>query len=202
MADAINASAIRMRDSLKESAANWLSDKITMKMKEVALEEWASQKQVAANMWAFAQEKALAAKRFLLNLKEKASAMATAAANFFKAHSGIPFAGVGIALGAIAAMMIAMKAFGGKREKGGTVMGNTPYLVGEKGPELFQPGRTGRIVQNDLLGGNSGGVINNNIAIHSDGNIFSDPIALRKVAEMLNDELERVAETYYSPETV
>lgn len=41
----------------------------------------------------------------------------------------------------------------GKRAMGGPVMKNRPYIVGEKGPELFVPGATGNIVPNDSLGG-------------------------------------------------
>jgi hypothetical protein len=39
----------------------------------------------------------------------------------------------------------------GKRAAGGPVTGGTPYLVGEKGPELFVPGASGSIVANDNL---------------------------------------------------
>lgn len=41
----------------------------------------------------------------------------------------------------------------GKREKGGPVSGQTPYIVGEKGPELFVPSGDGNIVPNHALGG-------------------------------------------------
>jgi len=40
--------------------------------------------------------------------------------------------------------------------RGGVATGNTPYMVGEKGPELFIPSTTGRVIPNDQLGG--GGV--------------------------------------------
>ena len=40
-----------------------------------------------------------------------------------------------------------------KKEKGGPVTGKTPYLVGEKGPELFVPSNNGNIVPNNQLGG-------------------------------------------------
>ena len=40
-----------------------------------------------------------------------------------------------------------------KRERGGNVMRNKPYLVGEKGPELMVPLTSGSIVPNDALGG-------------------------------------------------
>ena len=39
------------------------------------------------------------------------------------------------------------------REKGGPVSGNTPYIVGEKGPELFVPMNNGGIIPNHALGG-------------------------------------------------
>jgi hypothetical protein len=40
------------------------------------------------------------------------------------------------------------------REFGGPVSGNKPYLVGERGPELFVPGSSGTIKPNsDLLAG-------------------------------------------------
>lgn len=43
--------------------------------------------------------------------------------------------------------------------RGGVATGNTPYIVGEKGPELFIPSTTGRVVPNNQLGG--GGVVVN-----------------------------------------
>jgi tape measure domain-containing protein len=46
------------------------------------------------------------------------------------------------------------KAFGfNGRANGGPVTGGTPYIVGERGPELFVPGRSGSIVPNHQLGG-------------------------------------------------
>lgn len=44
------------------------------------------------------------------------------------------------------------------RATGGGVIGGTPYIVGERGPELFVPSTSGRIIPNDELGGR---VINN-----------------------------------------
>jgi tape measure domain-containing protein len=49
-------------------------------------------------------------------------------------------------------------AFGGFRAAGGSVAGGTSYMVGERGPELFVPGRSGTIVPNDKMGG--GGDVN------------------------------------------
>ena len=39
------------------------------------------------------------------------------------------------------------------RASGGPVKGGSPYIVGEKGPELFVPGSSGSIVPNDAMGG-------------------------------------------------
>lgn len=41
------------------------------------------------------------------------------------------------------------------RATGGPVFGNSPYIVGERGPELFVPKGNGTIIPNDQLGGNS-----------------------------------------------
>lgn len=43
--------------------------------------------------------------------------------------------------------------FGGARANGGTVTGGRSYVVGERGPELFTPGRTGSIAPNSAMGG-------------------------------------------------
>jgi hypothetical protein len=44
---------------------------------------------------------------------------------------------------------------------GGPAMANTPYIVGEKGPELFMPGRSGTVIPNNALGGGSTNVVVN-----------------------------------------
>ncbi len=43
------------------------------------------------------------------------------------------------------------------KAEGGAVKGNSPYIVGEKGPELFMPGTTGRVIPNNEMGSGSGG---------------------------------------------
>ena len=52
--------------------------------------------------------------------------------------------------------------FGGAKAGGGSVTGGKGYLVGEMGPELFVPGRSGSIVPNDELSGSP--TININVA--------------------------------------
>jgi TP901 family phage tail tape measure protein len=47
-----------------------------------------------------------------------------------------------------------------KRAMGGSVTGGKPYLVGEKGPELFMPGRSGGIAPTGSFGGGVNVVVN------------------------------------------
>ena len=47
----------------------------------------------------------------------------------------------------------------GARMAGGPVSGGSPYMVGERGPELFVPNRSGMIVPNTALGGARGGIM-------------------------------------------
>jgi len=47
------------------------------------------------------------------------------------------------------------------RANGGPVKGNSPYIVGERGPELFVPRSSGTVVPNNALGGGSTNVVVN-----------------------------------------
>jgi hypothetical protein len=42
---------------------------------------------------------------------------------------------------------------------GGPVQANTPYLVGERGPELFMPNSGGNIIPNNKMGGGGSSVV-------------------------------------------
>jgi tape measure domain-containing protein len=48
-----------------------------------------------------------------------------------------------------------------KRAMGGPVSAGTPYMVGERGPELFMPRQGGSIIPNNALGGGSTNVVVN-----------------------------------------
>jgi len=48
----------------------------------------------------------------------------------------------------------------GVRANGGPVTGGKPYIVGEKGPEMFSPGVSGMITPNHALGGGTNVVVN------------------------------------------
>lgn len=50
---------------------------------------------------------------------------------------------------------------GSYRAAGGPVSANTPYIVGEKGPELFMPRNSGTIIPNNAIGGGSTNVVVN-----------------------------------------
>ena len=60
------------------------------------------------------------------------------------------FGGGGI-LGAISGMF---------KADGGPVSAGKPYIVGERGPEVFTPKRTGTIIPNDAMGGSTSIVVN------------------------------------------
>lgn len=50
---------------------------------------------------------------------------------------------------------------GGARANGGPVMANTPYLVGERGPELFMPNSSGTVLSNQQTRGMGGTLVQN-----------------------------------------
>jgi len=52
----------------------------------------------------------------------------------------------------IGGMLSGLNPFGGGRADGGPVSAGTPYIVGERGPELFVPNSSGAIVPNEAIG--------------------------------------------------
>jgi hypothetical protein len=64
---------------------------------------------------------------------------------------GFAFGGSGAAPAGLNTSFIGSSLFG-QRAIGGPVSGNRPYLVGERGPELFVPGAQGNIVPNSAMG--------------------------------------------------
>lgn len=105
---------------------------------------------------------------------EAQSMVAMAGLNAFAATAAIPIVGPALAPAAAAAAVAATEpmaatvaalsmAAAGARADGGPVTSGKPYLVGERGPELFMPNTHGAIVPNGKLGGNSGGNITVNM---------------------------------------
>lgn len=75
--------------------------------------------------------------------------------------------------------------FGGGRAEGGSVFAGTPYIVGEKGAELFVPTANGTIIPNKALG--SGGTV---INLSVSGAIDAESTA-RQIVNILNQSFAR-----------
>lgn len=84
----------------------------------------------------------------------------------YSALASIPYVGpalgIAAAIAAIGAGMARVSAIRSTeyqgREKGGSVMGGQPYLVGERGPEVIVPhGSGGTVIPNNRIGGMMGG---------------------------------------------
>jgi len=98
-------------------------------------------------------------KAFALN---KAFALKDAIVNTYKAVSSAlastPFPlNLGFAALALANGMAQVSAIRGTqfREKGGPMSAGSPYIVGERGPELIVPNQAANVVPNDQLGGSN-----------------------------------------------
>jgi hypothetical protein len=76
--------------------------------------------------------------------------------------------------------------FGGGRALGGPVNRGTSYVVGERGPELFVPTTSGKIIPNGGMGGGGGSVINLTVngAIDAEG-------TARTIIDVLNRSSSR-----------
>jgi hypothetical protein len=68
---------------------------------------------------------------------------------------------------------------------GGLANANQPYIVGERGPELFVPSGNGRVIPNNKLGGGGG-----NIYINVSGAIDQEGTA-RRIVDVLNNSFYR-----------
>ena len=71
-----------------------------------------------------------------------------------------------------------------KLARGGMVNANSPYIVGEVGPELFVPSSGGRIIPNNKLGGGGNIFINVSGAIDQEG-------TARRIVDVLNNSFYR-----------
>lgn len=116
------------------------------------LMQQSGKEQSALGKSVFLASKAIAVAEILLNT-EVAAAKAGAQLGIF----GIPMATMIRVTGYASAGMVAGMAIAGMREKGGPVWSGGAFIVGEKGPEVFQPTSHGTIIPNNKLGGGSGG---------------------------------------------
>lgn len=69
----------------------------------------------------------------------------------------------------------------GARADGGPVSAGKAYLVGEEGPEVFVPGRSGGIVPNGRLGGVT--IAPGAVALHFNGPVAGDPADIARALE-------------------
>jgi hypothetical protein len=83
---------------------------------------------------------------------------------------------VGMVTKFLGAIGLPVPGLAGARAAGGPVSANKPYLVGEKGPEIVVPGKSGTVIPNRSIGqtGGGGGTI-----INVDARGASDPAAVR-----------------------
>lgn len=86
--------------------------------------------------------------------------------------------------------------FGGKKEKGGPVVPNKAFLVGEKGPELFVPSDRGNIVPNDrIMGGETKVTVNNYSGAHAEvrernvGGVKEIEVMIRRIKSEIGSEI-------------
>ena len=143
------------------------------------------------NKKAFEAQKAVAIAQTIISTYQ-------AATQAFAAMSLIPF--IGPALGFAAAATIVASGFANVaaiknqqysgRQLGGPVMGGTPYMVGENGPELFTPNTTGSITRNQDLGGSSPTNINFTI-VANDTQGFDQLLSSRKgvIQQIISDAM-------------
>lgn len=124
-----------------------------------------------------------------------ASAIMNTYASVTKALAAYPFpfslipAGAALAMGMAQVAQIRSQTYSG-RALGGPVMGGTPYLVGENGPELFTPQGTGSITRNGDLSAGQPVSINFNIQAN-DAQGFDDLLIQRRgmVTQMVRDAM-------------
>ena len=89
-----------------------------------------------------------------------------AAVAAFRNFGGFPFGAIAAAATVAKGMaMVAQIKSTSFREKGGPVSQGKPFIVGEKGPEMFVPNQSGNIIPNDKMG--MGGVVNVNFTINA-----------------------------------
>jgi TP901 family phage tail tape measure protein len=109
--------------------------------------------------------------KFLRNLNHVADALEAIREAWEKLKaSGFLRTGFGVSLGSLTdPARSGSSQLRGNRAAGGSVMGGGPYLVGERGPELFMPSGSGQIVPNHRLGGGSNITINVNAGMGTNG---------------------------------
>jgi hypothetical protein len=136
----------------------------------------------AQNKKAFEAAKALNIANAIMNTY----AGATKALATYPWPFGLVAAAAAVASGMAQVAQIRSQSYSG-RALGGPVMGGTPYLVGESGPELFTPNTTGSITRNGDLGGSTTNV--NFTIVANDAQGFDDLLLQRRglITQIISD---------------
>jgi hypothetical protein len=137
------------------------------------------------NKKAFEASKALSIASAIMNTYQGATkALATYPFPF-----GLIAAAAAVAAGMAQVSAIRSQQYSG-RALGGPVMGGTPYLVGENGPELFTPNTTGSITRNGDLGQSQPVTVNFTI-VANDTQGFDQLLSSRKgvIQQIISDAM-------------
>jgi hypothetical protein len=143
----------RMNDILHAHLAKQSAMQKAAKASEVDNLQTSGKKVVGAlstqYKWAFDLHKKFAIKDALIDTYKAVSSSFTNAGGW---PMGIGPAAVALAQGMANVQMLRATSY---REKGGPVSAGSPYIVGERGPELIVPSQAANVVPNDQLGGNN-----------------------------------------------
>lgn len=126
---------------------------------------------VAGNMGEAFERFALRGKFSFDSLKDTAlSSLNQIAAEIIRSGISSIFGGGGSSGGGVGSVILGtVSSLFGARADGGPVSEGVPYLVGERGPELFLPGVSGAVVPNHQMGQFGGGSRSTNITINLGG---------------------------------
>jgi len=109
----------------------------------------------------------------------------------FNAMKEAALAALAAARSAVASVPGVGALVGGNRADGGPVSSGTPYIVGERGPEMFVPRSSGTIVPNNEMGGRVSIMEGANISVRNDSDIQS-------IANAVASQLARTLEAQRS----
>ena len=96
---------------------------------------------------------------------------------------GLVAAGGSAATGGLGGLILssALSVFGGRREHGGPVHPGRAYIVGERGPEWFTPGQSGRIIPNGAGG-----------SVHVTNQVYGDVNNLGGLQDLMDEITDAV----------
>lgn len=139
---------------------------------------------------AFALSKGFATAQASLNFALALSQALALPADVSLASKFASYTAVATAGGSVLSSLAGVS-YNGGRLQGGTVGANDAVMVGERGPELFVPGNSGRVVNNNQLNNQSSGEMNVTIVNQTTGRI--DKVEKQQISR--NDVVLIIQET-------